>query len=133
MFGPQTLIDVIICGCILNVIAGSSSSMVMLMDSVGLIYGCLQTFLFTITMMMMITVTVIIVKITTPITTAIATISAVERAAPGSIGVVLCVGVAVTVTEGVEVAGNTPSRLSWISADYSVPSILQVYVRESDS
>ena len=43
------------------------------------------------------------------------------------------VGVAMVVTASVEVAGNTSSTLNWTLADCSVPSILQVYVPESDS
>ena len=64
---------------------------------------------------------------------------AVEGVAPGLMGVAYCSGVVVAViggvgmvTESVGLAGNTPSRLSWTSADCSVPSILQVYVPESD-
>ena len=65
---------------------------------------------------------------------------AVERVAPGLMGVALCAGVVVAViggvgviTESVGVAVKVPSTLNWISADCSVPSILQVYVPESDS
>ena len=65
---------------------------------------------------------------------------AVERVAPRLMGVALCAGGVVAVigdvgvvTESVGVAGNVPSTLSWTSADCSVPSILQVYVPESDS
>ena len=74
----------------------------------------------------------IVAKKMSPITMTVTTIS-VERVAPGPMGVALCVGVVMAVTEGVGMAGNTPSTVSWMSADCSVPSILQVYFPESDS
>ena len=73
--------------------------------SFGFVFKFFFFLLFTMNTMTIIVAMVIIERtMTTTTTTTIIMISVVERAAPGPVGVALCVGVVVATTEGVGVA-----------------------------